>query len=93
MTQDVILNDYWGSTEKDTLIIQMKLLSPDSPEYMAKWQELSQLWVDDCAIPLLGFEAAVIYHNDKFHCNENPGVLQRYWFNAYWEDPENHKSA
>ncbi len=90
LTQDVIINTYWHSEEKDTLIKNMKELQPDAPQYLELWAKLAQLWVDDCAVPFLGYESGTIYHKDTLHNNEDPGSIQRYWFNAYWDDPENH---
>lgn len=90
LTQDVILNTYWNSIAKDTLVIKMKLLEPGTADYMDLWTDFAQLWVDDCAVPFLGLENSVLYHKDTLHINEDKGSLQRYWFNAYWDDPENH---
>jgi len=90
LTQDVIINTYWKSVDKDTLLVKMKTLHPQDEAYMQKWQELAQLWVDDCAVAYLGIENGTYYHPETFHTNEDPGTAQRYWFNAYWDDPENH---
>lgn len=90
LTQDVIINTYWRSEEKDTIISNMKDLAPGDPQYMRLWLELAQLWVDDCAVPFLGYEDGTLFHKDTLHNNEDPGSFQRYWFNAYWDDPENH---
>jgi len=90
LSQDVIVNTYWHNIEKDNLLLQMKLLQPEEAAYLQKWEKLAQLWVDDCAIAYLGIENGTYYHPGSFHINEDPGTVQRYWFNAYWDDPENH---
>lgn len=90
LIQDVILNTYWHSQQKDDIMTQMKLTKPGTQEYQALWLKLAQQWVDDCAVPFLGFESGTLYHKIGLHNNEDAGSLQRYWFNAYWDNPENH---
>ena len=87
----MIINTYWKSVDKDSLLIKMKTMHPQDEAYMEKWEELAQLWVNDCAVAYLGIENGTYYHPKNFHINEDPGASQRYWFNAYWDDPENHR--
>ena len=90
LTQDVIAKTYWQNDRKDEILEQMKSIRPEDAQYQQLWLELAQLWVDDCAVPFLGFETGTIYHKNTLHNNEDEGSYQRYWFNAYWDDPENH---
>ena len=89
-TQDVITKTYWQNERKDAILEEMRSLKEEDPKYYQLWLEFAQLWVDDCYVPFLGFESGTLYHKETFHNNDDEGSLQRYWYNAYWEDPENH---
>ncbi|MBR6271685.1 MAG: ABC transporter substrate-binding protein [Lachnospiraceae bacterium] len=84
-----ILDKHYGNPEKDKLLDEMRLLPYDSPEYMAKWEDLSKIFADDCAF---GFMSRIQWYwwcPQSFHPNDEDSV-QRLMYNCYWDDPENH---
>lgn len=83
-----MIETYYKNPEKDALLKEMEMLDPDSEAYMAKWNELADTMVEDCASVMLGTIDWFWYHPETFHSNDNG--LNRFLFNAYWTDPENH---
>ena len=88
MPNAFILNCY-NNPEKDKLLAEMDLLDPESDEYIAKWNELAQMMVDDCSSVYIGYIQWFWYHLPTLHTNDEG--YNRYFFNSYWEDPENHQ--
>ena len=88
MHDDIKLT-YWKNAEKDEMYNKLDTLDPDSEEYMQIWLELAQLTMDDCANAYLGTTQWIWYHSDELHTND-PGE-QRYFYNAYWDNPEEHQ--
>lgn len=79
---------FYVSEERDKLVAELLTLEEGSDEYIAKWQELHKLEVEDCSIIHFGFLDWYWNHVETLHCDfEGPSA---YFFNAYWEDPENH---
>ncbi len=87
MPLDFIVNNY-KSEAKDDLLDQMALLQPDSEEYLALWEQLAAMMVEDCAVAHMGTIDWYWYHPSTFHSNDEGQA--RYMYNAYWDDPENH---
>jgi len=79
---------YMNCPEYDALIAEMATLSPSSEEYIAKVMELSQVMVDDASIIYMTNNYWFWYHPAEFHPNDEG--ISRYYFNSYWDDPENH---
>ena len=88
MHDDIKLT-YWKNAEKDAMYDKLDTLDPDSEEYMQIWLELAQLTMDDCANAYLGTTQWIWYHSNELHTND-PGE-QRYFYNAYWDNPEAHQ--
>lgn len=86
---DAIKLTYWKNEQKDVLYDRLDSLDPNSEEYMQTWLELAQLTMDDCANAFLGTTQWIWYHTDELHTND-PGE-QRYFYNAYWDNPEEHQ--
>lgn len=87
-----VLSTYWNNEEKDTLIDQMRgQMIVDSDEYMAAWEQLVDMWVEDCATAYMGKIDWYWYIDEDLEPNEigNPAI--RNWFNAYWKNPEEHQ--
>lgn len=88
--QDSIIQNNYKSEEKDRMLAELAELDPESEEYKAKWEELAQYTADGAYV---GFLAAIDWwwwHPETLHINESGDGLARYFFNAYWEDPQNH---
>ena len=88
--QDNIMQNNYKSEEKDRMLAELAALDPESEEYKAKWEELAQYTADGAYV---GFLAAIDWwwwHPTTLHINESGNGLARYFFNAYWEDPQNH---
>lgn len=88
--QDLLLKTNYKSEAKDALIAELEQLEEGSDEYVAKWQELAQQMVDDCATAHMGTIDWIWYHPAELHTNDEG--LVRYVYNCFWEDPENHPS-
>ncbi len=87
---DTIMQNNYKSAEKDQMLAELAELTPGSDEYKAKWEELAQYTADGAYV---GFLAAIDWwwwHPETLHINESGDGLARYFFNAYWEDPQNH---
>ena len=88
MHDDIKLH-YWKNEQKDALYNKLDTLTPGSEEYMAAWYELAELTMEDCANAYLGTTQWIWYHANELHTND-PGE-QRYFYNAYWDNPEAHQ--
>lgn len=86
---DDLISYYYVSEERDTLRAELAELEVDSEEYMAKWQQLHQVMVDDCSQVWIGFLDWYWNYNEDLYC-EYEGV-HPYVFNAYWANPEEHQ--
>ena len=85
-----MIETYYKNPAKDDLLAEMEKLPLDSEEYIAKWNQLAEMMVDDCASVMLGTIDWFWYHPATFVSNDNG--LNRFLFNAYWTDPENHQN-
>lgn len=88
LLQDSILKTNYMSEEKDRLLEELMALPRNSAEYKAKWEELAQYTAEGCYFGYLGATKWLWWHPATLHV-EDEGV-QRYIYNYYWEDPENH---
>lgn len=86
---DDLIEYYYVNDEKDQLRAELAELEVDSEEYMAKWQELHQVMVDDCSHVWFGFLNWYWNHNVDLYCDYE-GV-HPYMFNTYWRNPEEHQ--
>ena len=86
-----LVEKHYGNPEKDKLMEEMRLLPYDSPEYMEKWQTLSQMFADDCAFAFMSRIDWYWWCPQTFHPNDGECV-QRSFYNAYWDDPANHQN-
>jgi len=74
---------------------EMCRLDPTSEEYLALWDEWTDIWVEECQLGYLGAIEWWWWHPEELHINDggdDPGDLcqTRFFYNTYWEDPENH---
>ena len=85
-----MIETYYKNPAKDALLSEMEKLPQDSAEYLEKWNQLAEMMVEDCASVMLGTIDWFWYHPDTFVSNDNG--LNRFLFNSYWKDPENHQN-
>lgn len=74
---------------------EMCRLDPTSPEYLALWEEWTDIWVEECQIGYLGAVEWYWWHPEELHINDggdgpNDQCPVRFFYNTYWEDPKNH---
>ncbi len=74
--------------EKNALIAKMEVLPTDSEEYIRLAKEYDAFLVDRCGSAHLGRCNWYWYSPETLQFNDEG--LDRYFFNTYWEDPENH---
>lgn len=88
LLSDNLMQQYYNSPKKDALLAELQGMYAGSNEYIAKWHELADQMVDDCAVAYLAQATFVWSMNSDLHLNYDG--LNTYFFNAYWEHPENH---
>lgn len=88
LLSDTIMKGTYSTPEKDALLAELQTMIAGTPEYQAKWQELAQQMVDDCAV--------IFMKQTKLTWWRNPDLvfdydgLSPYLFNAYWTNPAEH---
>ena len=92
LIQDSVIKNYWNNPEKEELRAQLLVTDCDSEEYLQIWEQIVDMWVEDCATVYMSAIDWWWWHPDTLHFNDafDGNDVQRYMFNAYWEDPENH---
>ena len=83
-----IMTDTYSTPKKDKLYGELCTMIAGSDEYMAKWQELAQQMVDDCAVVFMKQTELTWWSNPDL-VFEYDG-LTPYIFNAYWKNPSEH---
>lgn len=86
---DDYLVTLYNSEKKDALLEELRSLEVGSDEYIAKWYEFAQQYVDDCSIVHFGILDWYWNYREGLHCDYE-GV-HPYFFNAYWDNPEEHQ--
>jgi len=79
---------YQSQPEYEALIEEMKGMDPASEEYIAKVKDLTKIHLEELGIAYMAMQSWFWYHPKEFHPNDEG--LNRYYFNSYWDDPENH---
>ncbi len=88
LMSDALINADYQSAEKNALLAEMNTLFAGSDEYMAKWNELVDVIVEDCAV--------VVFAQSGLNWFKAPGLNFDYegrdvcLWNAYWSNPEEH---
>ena len=78
---------YWGNAEKDRLFDEICKYPANSEESVALWQDLAQLWVDDCSVVnLYAFKSMYVINKDLVYGLEG----LPYFYNSYWVNPAEH---
>lgn len=85
-----IMSKYYKSEQKDALYADLLASVTGSDEYIALWQQLSDLMAEDCSYGHMGTTKWYWYHPSTLHTDYD-GMIP-YVFNNFWEDPENHPS-
>ena len=73
----------------------MPYLDVYSDEYFALWEEWVDIWVEECQIGYLSAIDWWWWHPASLHINDggddpNQMTDSRFFYNSYWEDPQNH---
>ena len=87
LLSDTIMKTDYNSEKKDALLAELNKLPAGSAAYVAKWKELASQMVEDCAV--IGFGRQYGYYILNADLQFDNG--RAYYFNAYWEHPEEHK--
>ena len=85
---DSVIISSFESERRDEILEQMYTLDPESDEYLALWEELAAILADNA---YFGYMARIDWwwwHPNTLHSNDSG--LDRYLYNTYWDDPENH---
>ncbi len=85
-----IKSRFWKSERKDELFAVLQRTEPASSEAQAAWNELLDLWIEDCAVfPVLRFFNTSFVHKDLAYnfINESNNRIHCYWA----ENAEEHK--
>ena len=95
LLQDAVAENNYKSAEKDAIREQMWKLDPTSQEYLDLWNQWSDLWVEECQVGYLSAIDWWWWHPATLHINDDAehGNLGRYMYNAFWEDPANHRAT
>lgn len=80
--------DNYISEGRDAIVKELLAMDKDSQEYMDKWQELAQLFVDECVVVSLGTLNQYWFHPEDFVI-EYEGMAS-YFYNSYWKNPAEH---
>lgn len=86
---DEYLVTFYNSEKKDALLEELRSLEVGSDEYIAKWHEFAQQYVDDCSIIHFGTLDWFWNYRQGLHCDYEGN--HPYFFNAYWDNPEEHQ--
>jgi hypothetical protein len=76
---------FWGNEKAQELFTATASNPYGSDASMKAWDELSDLWVEDCPNMILCHGTSVWGRNPELNDNVPEGVTFNYWFNAYWE--------
>jgi len=73
----------------------MPTLDPTSEEYLALWDEWTDIWVEECQLGYMSSIEWWWWHPAALHINDggddpNNMCEARFFYNTYWEDPHNH---
>lgn len=94
LLSDGLVHNNYKSERVEQIREAMWKLDPTSDEYLALWDEWTELWAEECQI---GYMAAIDWwwwHPNTLHINDDGenGNTGRYMYNAFWEDPYNHQA-
>lgn len=88
MLDNNLLYTNYNSAEKDALIEELRGMVVGSEEYVAKWNELANMMVDDCATAYLATSNLLWFKNQDLNLNYEGKTP--YFYNTYWTNPEDH---
>ena len=76
---------FWGNKKAQELFTATASNPFGSDASMKAWDELSDLWVEDCPNMILCYGTSVWGRNPELNDNVPEGVTFNYWYNTYWE--------
>jgi peptide/nickel transport system substrate-binding protein len=83
-----IMSDTYSTAAKNELYAELTTMIAGSAEYKAKWNELAQQMVNDCAVVFMN-QATLTWWSNPDLVFDYDG-LSPYLFNAYWKNPTEH---
>lgn len=88
------INTFWVNEQKDAIVAELNKLPAGSAEYVAKWNELAELYVEDCAVPHLGWLYWTWTHDGDLVMDELAECpMYDSFYNVYWTNPEEHTAG
>lgn len=86
---------YWEHERINELRSELYTVLPGSDEALAIWDEMTDIWVEECLSGYIGAIDWWWWHPETLHINDggddpNDGNTLRFVYNCYWEDPQNH---
>jgi len=95
MADSLVKNNFKSERVEEIREKLMPTLDPTSEEYLALWDEWTDIWVEECQIGYLSAIDWWWWHPKTLHINDggdDPNDLcpYRFFYNSYWEDPANH---
>lgn len=78
----------WNNERADELVELLNTVPVGSAESIAYWEELAELMGEE--VPFVVFGGMTDYYNITPGLNLNRVGPWRYFFNAYWDDPQAH---
>ena len=96
MADSLVKNNFKSDRVLEIREVLMPTLAPDSEEYLALWDEWTDIWVEECQLGYLSAIDSWWWHPKTLHINDggddpNDMCEQRHFLNTYWEDPHNHQ--
>lgn len=88
LMSDTLINADYQGAEKNALLAEMNTMFAGSDEYMAKWNELVDVIVDDCAVVVFA-QSGLIWFRAPGLNFDYEGRDVCLW-NAYWTNPADH---
>ena len=82
---------FWGNEKKDQLFTDIGKVPVNSEESFVLWEELKDMWIDECATVMLGYFAQGWTAHGDLVVNQADGAFWTTFVNSYWKNPDQHK--
>lgn len=82
---------YWANDHKDELFDQLTQCKVNSEESFKIWDELKQIWIDDCATVMFGYFAEGWTADGDLVLNQDDDAQWTFFVNSYWKNPADHQ--
>lgn len=78
----------WQNEDKDDLYDTLCNTIPGSAEYMKAWEDMADMWVDECVTVYVGQQYATWTHHEDLVVDYTGSDI--YIWNWYWKNPSEH---